>query len=136
MNVQPRHRNLHQGPATGPSLAPAKRSGVFRRVRKHPLITAALVAALAVGVGYFVQIRAGGSSGTPIVEPAVRGDVEEVVTALGSLTPLKSVDVGAQVSGQLDTLHVQIGDTVKPAPGCQTAFSVKRWRASVRVGFS
>ena len=85
----------------------------MRPVRKHPFITTLLVAALAVGVGYFVQTRAAGDGGTPIVETAVKGDVEELVTALGSLTPLKSVDVGAQVSGQLENLLVQIGDTVE-----------------------
>src|SRR5262245_60307394 len=115
MNVQPRHSNLQDRPTTS-SLAP-KRPGTFgrmmRRIRKHPFVTAAIVAALAVGAGYVIQVRTAGGSGNAIVEPAVRGDVEEVVTALGSLTPLKSVDVGAQVSGQLDKLSVQIGDTVK-----------------------
>jgi macrolide-specific efflux system membrane fusion protein len=76
-------------------------------------MTTAFVVALAVGAGYFMQTQSSGGAGIPLVETATRGKVEEVVTALGSLTPLKSVDVGAQVSGQLETLHVQIGDTVK-----------------------
>jgi macrolide-specific efflux system membrane fusion protein len=84
----------------------------MRPIRKRPLLTAALVVALGVGAGYYVQTRASGADGTPIVETAVRGDVEEVVTALGSLMPLTSVDVGAQVSGQLSNLSVQIGDNV------------------------
>ena len=42
-----------------------------------------------------------------------RGDVEDSVTALGNLQPLNYVDVGAQVSGQLVTLHVDVGDEVK-----------------------
>ena len=116
MNVQPRHRNLHERPATAPSVTPAK-PGFFgrfvRRIRKHPLVTAAVVALIAIGAGYVVQTRAGADGGTPILEPAVRGDIEELVTALGSLIPLKSVDVGAQVSGQLDKLLVQIGEEVK-----------------------
>ena len=41
-----------------------------------------------------------------------RGDIEVTVTALGNLQPLDYVDVGAQVSGQLEKLHVNIGDTV------------------------
>jgi len=44
--------------------------------------------------------------------PVVRGDVEDVVTALGSLQPSAYVDVGAQVSGQLQAIHVAIGDRV------------------------
>ena len=112
MNVQPRHRNLH-----GPSAAPAKPGGassrVTARVRSRRWIIAGLLVLLALGVGYIVQTRAAGDSGTPLMEEAVRGDVEQVVTALGSLTPLKSVDVGAQVSGQLASLLVQIGDRVE-----------------------
>jgi macrolide-specific efflux system membrane fusion protein len=115
MNVQPRHRNLQERHST--ASPPPKPAGFFgrfvRRIRKHSLVTASVIVALAAGIGYFVQTRAGSGEGTPIVEAAVRGDVEELVTALGSLTPLKSVDVGAQVSGQLDKLLVQIGEEVK-----------------------
>lgn len=39
--------------------------------------------------------------------------VEENVTAQGKLEPKEFVDVGAQVSGQLQKLHVEIGDVVK-----------------------
>lgn len=42
-----------------------------------------------------------------------RGDVEELVTALGTLEPGDYVDVGAQVSGQLTQLHVDVGDSVE-----------------------
>src|SRR5688572_23542725 len=115
MNVQPRHRTLHDRSAA--PVAPARTPGAFGRlmrgIRKHPLVTGGLIVLMAAGAGYVVQTRTGGGDGIPIVEPAVRGDVEELVTALGSLTPLKSVDVGAQVSGQLDQLLVQIGDEVE-----------------------
>lgn len=42
----------------------------------------------------------------------VRGDIENIVTATGKLAPRDYVDVGAQVSGQLKKLHVDIGDKV------------------------
>jgi len=42
-----------------------------------------------------------------------RGAIEDAITALGTLQPLSYVDVGTQVSGQLKTLHVAIGDRVK-----------------------
>ncbi|HEX2886064.1 efflux RND transporter periplasmic adaptor subunit [Vineibacter terrae] len=60
------------------------------------------------------QSRAVGAD-TPVhytTTPVVRGDVEDVVTALGSLQPLEYVDVGAQVSGQLQAIHVAVGDRV------------------------
>ena len=117
MNVQPRHRNLHERPATAPPPAFPRQPGavgrLMRRIRKHPIIAAGLVVLIAAGAGYAVQTQTAGGGGTPLVEPAVRGDVEELVTALGSLTPLKSVDVGAQVSGQLAKLLVSIGDEVE-----------------------
>lgn len=45
--------------------------------------------------------------------PTQRADIEETVTAQGELEPKEFVDVGAQVSGQLEKLHVEIGDSVK-----------------------
>ncbi|UZJ45280.1 efflux RND transporter periplasmic adaptor subunit [Marinimicrobium sp. C6131] len=42
-----------------------------------------------------------------------RGNIEALVTATGVLQPRTYVDVGAQVSGQLESLHVQVGDEVK-----------------------
>ncbi|HMM74241.1 MAG TPA: efflux RND transporter periplasmic adaptor subunit [Gammaproteobacteria bacterium] len=42
-----------------------------------------------------------------------RGTVEDVVTAQGKLETREYVDVGAQVSGQLKRVHVEIGDVVK-----------------------
>lgn len=40
------------------------------------------------------------------------GDIEKTVTAVGSLKPKVYVDVGTQVSGQLQKVHVEIGDRV------------------------
>jgi len=45
-------------------------------------------------------------------EAVTRGDIEQTVTALGSLQPKDYVDVGAQASGELKIVHVQIGDHV------------------------
>ncbi|CAM3599992.1 efflux RND transporter periplasmic adaptor subunit [Pseudomonas wadenswilerensis] len=42
-----------------------------------------------------------------------RGDIESSVTALGTLQPRRYVDVGAQASGQIRKLHVEVGDQVK-----------------------
>ena len=42
--------------------------------------------------------------------PVTRGDIESSVTALGTLQPRQYVDVGAQASGQIHTIHVQPGD--------------------------
>ncbi|MCX2899992.1 efflux RND transporter periplasmic adaptor subunit [Pseudomonas mandelii] len=42
-----------------------------------------------------------------------RGDIESSVTALGTLQPRRYVDVGAQASGQIQKIHVEVGDIVK-----------------------
>jgi membrane fusion protein, macrolide-specific efflux system len=46
-------------------------------------------------------------------EAVTRGDIENLVTATGILQPQDYVDVGAQVSGILKKLHVEVGDEVK-----------------------
>lgn len=46
-------------------------------------------------------------------EVIIRGDIENLVTATGILQPQDYVDVGAQVSGQLKKLHVDVGTEVK-----------------------
>jgi macrolide-specific efflux system membrane fusion protein len=45
--------------------------------------------------------------------PVSRGTIEETVTAQGELEPKEFVDVGTQVSGLLQTLHIEVGDAVK-----------------------
>ncbi|CAI0805704.1 macrolide transporter subunit MacA [Serratia grimesii] len=43
----------------------------------------------------------------------VKGDLQQNVLATGQLDAVRKVDVGAQVSGQLESLFVEIGDRVK-----------------------
>jgi len=50
---------------------------------------------------------------TFITADVVKMDLEESVLASGTLKAFKTVAVGAQVSGQLKTLHVALGDKVK-----------------------
>ncbi len=52
--------------------------------------------------------------GDPLSTVSVtRNDIESSVTALGTLQPRRYVDVGAQASGQIRKLHVEVGDQVK-----------------------
>ena len=46
-------------------------------------------------------------------EPVVLGSIEETVLANGALEPSRMVSVGAQVSGQLKSLHVELGQSIK-----------------------
>jgi membrane fusion protein, macrolide-specific efflux system len=85
-----------------------------RRPKRWLLVLAVLLAAAAVAGGIYGwrQWQATGQLEIRTAEVTL-GDIEKSVTALGTLQPKDYVDVGAQVSGQLDTVHVEIGDIVK-----------------------
>jgi macrolide-specific efflux system membrane fusion protein len=48
-----------------------------------------------------------------LTEKVAVGEVEKTVLATGALQPLEVVSVGAQATGQIQELKVQLGDTVK-----------------------
>ncbi|WLR96406.1 efflux RND transporter periplasmic adaptor subunit [Shinella sumterensis] len=72
------------------------------------------LAVLVAGAGYYGwrAYTPADTTAAVVTEAVVRGDIENAVTAVGTLEAVKSVDAGAQVSGQLKALHVAIGDTV------------------------
>jgi len=81
---------------------------------RRALVLAACVV-LAVG-GYFAwQSWSAKESvtATLLTAEARRGNLEDTVTATGTLQPKDFVDVGTQVSGQVKRLHVEIGAVVK-----------------------
>jgi macrolide-specific efflux system membrane fusion protein len=51
--------------------------------------------------------------GEYIMAAVTRGDVEDLVTTTGTLTPRDYADVEAQVSGRIEKLHVAVGDMVR-----------------------
>ncbi len=70
---------------------------------------------LALLAGLMVWWKAAGRStktAAPATVTAVLGDIENTVSALGKIGPKTYVDVGAQLSGQLEKLHVEVGDRV------------------------
>jgi len=71
--------------------------------------------AVLAGGGYWAwQLWSGrkGATESLITADVQRGDLEDTVTATGSLQPKDYVDVGTQVSGQLKKIHVEIGAIV------------------------
>jgi macrolide-specific efflux system membrane fusion protein len=82
---------------------------------KKALVSLTAIAILAGG-GYAAwQVWAAPSDrGSPQATAGVqRGDLEDTVSATGTLQPRDYVDVGTQVSGQVKKLHVEIGSSVK-----------------------
>jgi macrolide-specific efflux system membrane fusion protein len=84
--------------------------GILNSLRHHKMLAASLVLTVVAAAAYAAYSWSNVTSGSPIVIAAMRGDIENLVTAIGTLQPLNTVDVGAQVSGQLKTLSVKIGD--------------------------
>jgi macrolide-specific efflux system membrane fusion protein len=72
----------------------------------------AVVAAIVIVAGWTMWDR-GPSTANLLTQRVTIGNVEDAVTALGTLQPLQYVDVGTQVSGQLKVLHVDYGAAVK-----------------------
>jgi macrolide-specific efflux system membrane fusion protein len=106
------HTDTVQGTAE-----PAKVAQKRARWRRYGLPAAVVAAAIALfaagyyGWDYFFGDDA--ASAEVVTAVAVRGNLEDVVTATGTLQPKEFVDVGTQVSGQLRMLHVDVGAVVK-----------------------
>lgn len=86
------------------------------RPRRLPRLLLVPVAIVVAGAGYFAwqHFRDGSTPADMYQLVAVqRADVEDLVTATGTLQPRDYVDVGAQVSGQLKRFHVEVGSEVK-----------------------
>lgn len=99
-------------PAGGAVSLPARLratwSGFPGPVRWGAIALAALVALWVLSGWLF-----GGEEVSYRTATATRGTIEQTVTALGSLQPKEYVNVGAQVSGQLKKVYVEVGDEVK-----------------------
>ena len=80
-----------------------------RKPRRALLVTLCLIPAIAVAAW---QMIPPGRDKFATVQVS-RGDIESSVTALGTLQPRRYVDVGAQASGQIRKIHVEVGDRVK-----------------------
>ena len=82
--------------------------------RKRPVGRYVAIAAAVLVVLALVKTCAFPSRPAPryLTAPAAVGDVEQTVLASGTLQPLRLVDVGSQVSGQVKSLKVALGDHV------------------------
>ena len=85
------------------------------RGRRWPILAIVCLALLAIAVAGLGWWWRGTDDPAAALRTVVigRGDVADVVSALGTLQPSSYVDVGAQVSGQLTRLNAAIGDHVQ-----------------------
>jgi len=83
-------------------------------MEKSKLRKVALGVALAAVAGLLLYaVQAPAQAPQYLTATVERGDIENAVLATGLLEGIKQVDVGAQVSGQLKSLKVKVGDKVK-----------------------
>jgi macrolide-specific efflux system membrane fusion protein len=95
------------------SVGRPARSRVSRLGRPALILAACAVLA---GGGYYAWqtwFAQDGSTNSLLTAVVTRGNLEDTVTATGTLQPKDFVDVGTQVSGQLKKLLVDIGAVVK-----------------------
>jgi macrolide-specific efflux system membrane fusion protein len=86
-------------------------ASVLSGLKRRPWLIAGVVAAL-IALAFVLNPFAAKKS--EIATAAVgRGDIEQTVLATGVLEPAKLVSVGAQASGQVKKLYVELGETVK-----------------------
>ena len=86
-------------------------SKLWRQVWVRRAIYLLIILALAwLSKLYFFPSK---SNNTFITAPVTRTDIEQTVLATGTVKAFKQVDVGAQVSGQIQTIKVQLGQTVR-----------------------
>jgi macrolide-specific efflux system membrane fusion protein len=81
--------------------------------RKRLISVAAVLLFAAAGGYYWFSGQEQEAQDQPLIVTVDIGRIENTVTAAGSLQPFDFVDVGAQVSGQLQILHVEVGDIVE-----------------------
>ena len=104
-------------PTASPAAAkPDKVAKPTRRRRRGRRGFWLFVALVVVGVGGWYAWHSYQQSQTPVAPQTVavtRGDVQQTVLANGILQANSLVSVGAQVSGRIEKLDVQVGDVVK-----------------------
>lgn len=86
-------------------------SRLLPATRRGRLILIALLALIVAAAAWWLLRKP--AAPAVATAPVSRGDIEQTVEATGVIDAYKLVSVGAQASGQIKSLKVQLGDTVK-----------------------
>ncbi len=84
-----------------------------RQMKSKWMISAAVAGVVLVALVVWFSVFRREKPPQFITEPVAYGDVEKTVLASGTLQPYRQVSVGAQVSGQVVSLKVDLGSSVK-----------------------
>jgi HlyD family secretion protein len=103
--------NEHRRP---PDFEASQRLGLVqphsRSPRKIVTLAAALLLTLMAGAGYYFF---GTRAPSYVTAPVTRGNLTVTVSATGTIEPQDKVDVGAEISGRIDTINADFNDRVK-----------------------
>ena len=94
-------------------MNPALTGKRWRQIREHwRAILGPVIVALVV-LGLVLHYSSPASPPPPPSAAVERADITRIVNAAGRLQPKLKVDIGAQVSGQVRRLHMQLGQEIK-----------------------
>lgn len=106
---------MNDQPIIAPSVAVKTEQSNRRKSRPPAYLKWLLIVVIVAGGAfwYWQNSEADQATGAAqLTQKVVRGDIENAITAVGTLKALRSVNVGAQVSGQLKSVKVEVGDQV------------------------
>jgi macrolide-specific efflux system membrane fusion protein len=94
------------------SVVPSPRSTRSHAPLWPAILLGLFVFSLLASAGWYAWQRNAAAANTWLTAAATRGDIEDSITATGTLQPKEFVDVGTQVSGQVRSLNVELGAVV------------------------
>jgi HlyD family secretion protein len=105
--------HLIEKPKDAPANSCFTREGKLTMNRKKSIVAVLLVAVLAAAGILIHRLAFAGETTTYRFAQIERGDLQSTVSATGTLSAVKTVTVGTQVSGQVSALLVDFNDRVK-----------------------
>lgn len=83
---------------------------ILEWIKRHPIITG--IIALVLALILWGMLSSGGRDYEYIAEDVTKGEVARVVSASGTLRALNTINVGAEVSGQITSVYVDFNSPV------------------------
>ena len=84
-----------------------------RKTRSRNLLLLTLLVVAGAGWWYWQKTHPVTEADEPLIATVEIGSIENTIASSGTLKPSRLIEVGAQVSGQLQKLYVQVGDVVE-----------------------
>ncbi|MEB3753578.1 MacA family efflux pump subunit [Acinetobacter sp. MD2(2019)] len=84
----------------------------MQKIKPFKLLVSLVILLILIAIGWY-YLKPKQEQPQYITEVVSRGDLENTVLATGTLDATKLISVGAQVSGQVKKMYVQLGDEVK-----------------------